>query len=311
FFEITYQLVQKYGDMDILQRVYPYLKKYYDYIAGKRDENGLLCVGLGDWCYPRDVTFPIAPTRLTDSLYFYKMSQYLSCFCVKLFGEDKGYEEKAIQVKSAIEKAFLGENGQVANNSITALAAYLYFLEPDKETDALITARLVKEIRKKKYGSFFGILGNKYLHRVLFARGLGDISVKIWERNEYPSFGYCIRHGAVSMCEDFEDRLSRNHHMFGDISAVFYSCIAGIGYYMENGIVCVQIKIPDLKKIRSAQANIDTPNGRLSVKWAKEKDGIHVKVRTPSDTLGAIEYHGQKIELVSSTSKTYRLKKAR
>lgn len=305
FFEITYQLVKKYDDTDILQKVYPYLEKYYAYLENKKDEQGLLCVGLGDWCYPRDIKFPIAPTRLTDSLYFYKMSQYLAYFSMRLFGQEKDYTNKANEMKLAVDKEFLGENGKVANDSITALAAYLYFLAPDEKTDALITARLVKEIRKRKYGSFFGILGNKYLHRVLFERELGDISIKIWERDEYPSFGYWLRRGAVNMLEDFEDRLSRNHHMFGDISAVFYSCIVGVDYSIENGIVRLEVKIPKLKRIKNASATVDTPNGKIRVSWSKKKGKIYAKISSPVDVVGTICYQQQTFDLVSGKTATY------
>ena len=263
----------------------------------------MLCVGLGDWCYPRDIQFPVAPTRLTDSLYFYQMSKYLAYFSQRLFGEDRGYEAKAREMKIAVDKQFLRANGEVANNSITALAAYLYFFEPDEETDRLMTARLVKEIRKRKYGSFFGILGNKYLHRVLFERGLGDISMKIWECNEYPSFGYWIRRGATSIFEDFEDRLSRNHHMYGDISAVFYTYIAGVSYRMRDGVVHAHIKIPVLHSVQFAKASIDTPNGRLAVEWKRAGKKIFVQISTPPDTMGTVEYKCKRTELTSFEQK--------
>ena len=107
------------------------------------------------------------------------------------------------------------------------------------------------------------------------------------------------------MVEDFEDRLSRNHHMYGDISAVFYSCIVGVNYRMENGITHVEIKIPQLKGVSSACASVDTPNGKLSVKWIKEKGKVRVSVCAPLDTVGTVTYKGKTLRLSAQTNTIY------
>lgn len=283
-FELTYQLLIRCGDYKTLQAAYPHLVKYFDYLETRKDADGTVCFGLGDWFYPLDKKMKVAPTRLTDTLYAYRMARYLEFFGNRLFGNDCGYRKRAEDIKAAADRAFLKPDGHVANDAITALAAYLYFFELDKETDEKITKRLVRAIRNKKYGSFFGILGNKYLHRVLFKRGFGDISVRIWESDEYPSFGWWIKRGNVSLLEDYEDVLSRNHHMFGDISAVFYSCVVGADYYVFDGMLYLQVNIPKLKSISHAKGSFRTPNGKVSVEWQKNQKGYFVKLSLPSGT---------------------------
>lgn len=59
-------LLSFYGDEETAAAVYPRLKKYYRYISSYL-ENGLLCVGLGDWELSQKYQVFRLSHQLTDS----------------------------------------------------------------------------------------------------------------------------------------------------------------------------------------------------------------------------------------------------
>ena len=48
--EIPYQIYRFCGDTQVIKETIPTILRYFDFIDGKTDENGLVAFGLGDWC---------------------------------------------------------------------------------------------------------------------------------------------------------------------------------------------------------------------------------------------------------------------
>lgn len=248
FFRLADAIYTFYGDKVYAEKLYPYLKKYYDYISGYVS-GGLLCVGLGDWNYPKNITFKVCPTELTDSGYYKLMCEILHRFAVEF--EPARAEEFSAAAKRAalaIKAKFAGED------SLTGLAAQSYFGIEDT------SAAVVNYLVQNDYAPHCGILGAKFVFDTLARAGRGDIALKILERTEYPSFGYWIKNGQTTLCEDFELTNSLNHHM--------YSCIAE---YMCTGLAGLKMKTP-----LTAQLQPCLPNGLTYV--TAESHGFKVKV---------------------------------
>ena len=61
-----------------------------------------------------------------------------------------------------------------------------------------------------------------------------DLAYKVATQEDFPSWGAWIKEGATTLFEDWkvdEERkgaMSRNHIMFGEISAWFYKALGGI-----------------------------------------------------------------------------------
>ena len=68
----------------------------------------------------------------------------------------------------------------------------------------------------------------KALLRTLCDYGYTDIAYAVASRKEYPGWGYMAAKGDGTLWEGWEDRDSHNHHLLSDISAWFYSYLAGI-----------------------------------------------------------------------------------
>ena len=71
-------------------------------------------------------------------------------------------------------------------------------------------------------------LGAKYLLNALLENGRADVAYRIASQKDLPSWGWWIEQGATTLWEQWNGADSRNHIMFGDISAWFYKALAGI-----------------------------------------------------------------------------------
>ena len=79
-----------------------------------------------------------------------------------------------------------------------------------------------------------GLLGSKSILNALSENGYSDLAYELATQTDFPSWGAWIQDGSNTLFEDWkvdEDRkgaMSRNHIMFGEISAWFYKALGGI-----------------------------------------------------------------------------------
>jgi alpha-L-rhamnosidase len=251
-FRISYAMKKYYNDNAICKKMYPVMKKYFDYISSYV-KNGLLAMGLGDWNYPKDIKFKICPTELTDSCYYMLMAEILTEFS-EIFEHEKTdyYNKISKNIKNSIKEKYSNKE-----ESLTGMCALQYFRISNE------SQRILKYIEDNNYEPHAGILGVKFLLDVLGKIGRTDIALQILERTEYPSFGYWIKNGQTSLCEDFELTNSLNHHMYGYVSEFMMRYICGIEF--ENGMQKVVLS-PNLpKKLDFASSEIDTQFGVLKI----------------------------------------------
>ncbi len=215
FFAISRLLYAFYGDEQIIRKVYPALQNYYAYISSFVKE-GLLCVGLGDWNYPKKANFAICPTELTDSCFYMQMSKILCELAKKYGGDCTEYENNCKIAKRSILRKYAQEG------SVTGMAALTYFGVLDR------TNEVREYLRQNDYKVHFGILGNKFIMSTLAKAEDGESLYKLLKNQEYPCFYTWIKDGQTSLCEDFELTNSLNHHMFSCMSEYMIKCFVGL-----------------------------------------------------------------------------------
>ncbi len=256
FFKTAYALYYYYGDEHSAEKAYPYLKKYYNYLSSF-SRNGLISLGLGDWNYPKNIVFKLCPVELTDSCYYMYMSEILTELSERFSPKDSCYYRNcSYLIKNAILEKYSDEE------SLTGMAALTYFGITDK------TQEVVKYLEKNNYTLHTGILGAKYVLSVLGKAGLTDVGVKVLSRTDYPSFGYWIKCGQTTLCEDFELTNSLNHHMYSSVAEFMTRYICGIEI-KKNGVVECNPCLPD--SLDYASASLVTRKGKFEVYIERKK----------------------------------------
>ena len=301
------------GDRKIIEENATAIFRYCEYISRRRDERGLVAIGLGDWCPVTRIKSPLEFTDSVTCMSILKKAAYIFSqlglslereFCEKLYNE----------IRDAVRRHLIDFGTMTAIGSCQtsqAMAIYYDVFTPGEKPEAF--KRLLEIIRRRDDHVDAGILGMRVLFRVLSDFGEPDLAFKLITRPDYPSYGNFVERGLTALPEDFlreEDRPnSLNHHMFGDISAWFIEYIGGI---RVNPFLAdpseVEISPVFIEKLDSAEASYETVGGKVSVKWHRTSlgialdisadSGVHGRIRLP-DGYAFADEHGSLEELHS------------
>lgn len=202
----------------------------------------------------------------------------------------KYYDQLAKDIRQAFREKFVDiEAGKVIGNSQTALACVLYQGLVDRDEASGILETLEEEIKRYNYDLDCGILGTKYIMHALTEYERADLAYTMANQKTYPSWGYWIIQGATTLWEDWDGRGSRNHHMYGDISAWFYKALAGINPDPQKpGFKHIIIKpnpVGDLKWVKAWHKSM---YGKIVSHWSLDKDQFNLKVNIPVNTTATV-----------------------
>ncbi|MCL2751302.1 MAG: glycoside hydrolase family 78 protein [Firmicutes bacterium] len=297
--ELPYRIYQYTGNKAALRENAGAIGKYIRYMLSRRNADGLLAFGLGDWCqagrdYGSDHDTLL---EITDSLTAVDiLVKAAAIFGVLGQTGRRRYAETARDelINNFRKKYILNSRMRQEYATQTAAAMALYygiFTGAEKQT---VAAQLLSLIEKDGAMSC-GILGARVLFRVLSEHGQPDLAYKLITRPEFPSYAYNILHGATSLCENFfelkdgglwpkglELNNSLNHHFFGDVSGWLIAYIGGIKvnpYFRDPNEVVLSPVFP--AALSSASAWRDFPGGRLSVEWHRTENDIELRISVP------------------------------
>ena len=113
-------------------------------------------------------------------------------------------------------------------------------------------------------------------------------------RPDYPSYGNWVKREATTLWEGFYPEngrvLSLNHHFWGDISAWFYTFLAGMRINPTGkDVTNADIKPLFPEKLNSVSAYHEMPAGRISVAWGRTNEqSIILKIESAEKMHGKI-----------------------
>ena len=290
---IPWTLYVYQGDTRLLETAYEAMRKYVDYMTARAQSN-LVSHGLGDWTPVKTVT----PVEVTSSGYYYLDAQIVAR-SAEILGktEDaKKYAALATAIRSAYTQRLYKGAGAYSIGSQTSQSCALHqglVLPAERER---VEAKLVEAVQAHKGYPDFGILGSKYVFRALSAAGRSDLAFAMAKKEDGSSYGSWIKRGATTFWEDWEEGASRNHVMFGDISAWFYQYLGGIR--LADGVSAIAdvnapakvafkefVVSPDpVEGLGWVVAEHDSPYGRILSSWKKEGGVFTLEIDVPVNT---------------------------
>ena len=301
-FEGVWQIYLFYGDPEPAREHYDAMARYIEYCRGM-SENNLVRFGLGDWCHWD--RRHMAPVEVTSTGYYYHDTVRLAKFA-GLFGKQDDanyYNGLAAAIRKSFNEKYYNGDGTYANGCMTAIAAALYFglAETNRELSAEKLAGLVRE---RNHKIDFGILGAKYVPRVLSDYGYAEDAFKLITQPEFPGWGNWVKRGATTLWEQWNGCSSQNHIMFGDISAWMFQYPGGAAPCFETpGFRGFRLKPCFIPQLDHVTMSHETPHGKLSVSWRRSGDGIQCEIRIPDGCSAALELPGQPVQTVTGTGK--------
>lgn len=275
--------------------------RYLTYLYTLLNEYDLVEYGLGDWCQvntKNEAAFD-TPRVVTNSIMSFDIAQKASFIYGIL--EMKEQQEYALKLAEKVKEAIRNKLYDVKNaiaicGTQTAQAMAIYYNIFENNEKPIAVENLVKLIKENDEFMKVGVLGGRVIFRVLAEYGYADLAYNMITRPEFPSYGNWIERGATTLWElftlDDTAKGSLNHHFWGDVSAWFYSYLAGIRINPNlNNVNEVNISPCFVDKLDYVKASHKLPSGEIMVEWKRFENSIMLKIRCPKSVQGKIVLH--------------------
>lgn len=301
-FIIPDALYRYYGDTHSIEKIYPTLLRYLDYLKGK-EKDGFLTFGLGDWVYWKATT----NNEYTSTAYYYLDYTLMARFAELLGKDATPYRQKAAQLKEAINRKFFDPStGRYAEGTQTAQALALYLGLVPEGKEQQVADRLHDVVAGNGYFLDFGLIGSKTVPAMLTRYGYVEDAMRMITQTEAPSWGYWVQTmGYTTLPETwtlspkFNDA-SLNHVFMGDVSAWMMNQLAGINQDpAQPGFRHIRITPHFVKDLDWAEGEYHSVRGRILSRWERDEDQVNLTVIVPVGCTAEVLVDGQVQQLGS------------
>lgn len=308
-----------YGDKQLLETMYPAMKKYVEYVRKEAGEDYIWEGGsvFGDWLFFKpELNFWTVPDGHTDqnliATAFFAYSTSLLQKSAAVLGKKEDVEEyQALlkNIKKAFNAVYVTPAGMVLSDSQTSYVLALMFdLLEENQKEAAVN-RLVRNIRNRGNHLSTGFLGTPYLCHVLSENGKTEVAYDLLLQKTYPSWIYPITMGATTIWERWDgqkpdstfqnaDMNSFNHYAYGAIGDWMYRVVAGIDLGAPGYQKIIIAPQPD-KRLRYAKGSLESSYGLIESGWSIEGSQLTMKVSIPVNTQAKVNLPFTNADLVT------------
>ena len=315
---IPWTLYVTYGDRRLLERQYPSMKAWVEYVRGQAGASLLWTSGrhFGDWLAfaTTQSDYPGATTGkdLIATAFFAHSTELLSRAAAVIGkAEDAAaYAALAPRIKQAFTREFVTATGRVGENTQTAYALALQFDLLPEDLRAEAARRLAEDVRTRRHLTT-GFVGTPYLCPVLTRYGYLDLAYELLNRQEYPSWLYPVTQGATTIWERWDGQKpdgsfqsaemnSFNHYAYGAIGEWLYGVVAGLELDpREPAGKHVRVEPRPGGGLTRALARLRTPFGESAAGWERSGETLAVTAVVPPNARGTVRLPGASLAGVS------------
>jgi alpha-L-rhamnosidase len=299
---VPWHLWRTYGDRRTLERCFDAMTAWVGHIRRHnpdlrwRNRTGN---SYGDWLQI-DVT---TPRDVLATAYFARSTEIVADAAEVLGRPDVAAEHRALHtaIRAAFIESYLAEDGTVEGGTQTAyLLALAFGLVPDDLVRAAAD-HLAADVEKRGNRLTTGFVGVALLCPVLADHGRGDLAYALLHQEEFPSWGYSIRHGATTIWERWDGWTehggfqsaamnSFNHYSLGSVGDWLFGRVAGIDQTPES-VAYTELLLRPLPggTLTWARAEQETARGRVTCGWSLDGDRITLTTDVPPGTTASLE----------------------
>ena len=272
----------QYGDTRLAEQYYDKMKNYLNYLKGKKDTNGMVSHGLGDWC---DVgPGPSAYSQLTSkeitATGVYYQNLIAMIHFAKLFNKYSDIQEftkEAESIKNLFnQRLFHADKGYYDRNSQTANALPLVVgLANNADKQTILDNLISVGVRGATNTITAGDVGFSYLIKALTDAKESEVLFDLVTQTNGPGYAYMLSQGCTSLHESWKVERSHsfNHFMLGHAMEWFYRGIGGITPSEQAPGYAKFTLYPQVAgDLTSANVTYQSIRGEIKSQWAI-KDG--------------------------------------
>lgn len=313
---IPFRYYKRYGDRKLLERTWPMVEKYADYLMGhlgmcdrkkgKANPHNAYTyekgVHLGEW---------LEPEEFRDKVYGTKAKHPEECtaylyYSMKTIGEMAeilGKQEmagkcaKMAEGAKAAYHALFVETGTLDTDRQAKLVRPLALGLLDGKEREQAQKRLVQAVEGYRYRVGTGFLSTPFLLPVLADAGETETAYRVLENTQKPGWIGEILDGATTIWENWEGDLSQNHYSPGAVCQWLFEGVAGIRITGERRF-CIK-PLPG-GSLSHAKASYRSPYGLVESGWEKTGTGIKYEFLIPANTSAGIILPGGECRTVGA-----------
>jgi alpha-L-rhamnosidase len=287
----------QYGDKSVIEKNWDAMQRWMDFIQ-HRNPDFIRKNGVGpnfaDWLAPDENTNKDLLATAYWALIARMMSQM--AHAVGKESDAQRYSELLNNIRSAFQKAYITEDGQVGTGTQTSYVVALYTKMAPESLEPLLVDRLVKDIEQRGGHLSTGFLGTPFLLFALADHGRAEVAYRLLLNDTYPSWGYMLSRGATTWWERWNGDTgdpsmnSYNHYAFGSVVAWVYRYVAGIDTTPDAPGFKEIVIHPHLDaRMPSARAEYESVYGKISSEWSAPTNGpFTLRVTVPPNTQAAV-----------------------
>ena len=302
---IPYRYYLRFGDRAILEKCYPMMKKYVDYVKkhlGMKDKKAAKAnpynaftyekgLHLGEWLEPEEFqekisagSMPPHPEEATAYLYLQMKTMEKIADILGKSSDAKEYAELAAGAKKAYDYLFV-KTGSLDTNRQAKIVRPLALGLLDGAEKEKAQARLAKAVEDYHYHVETGFLSTPFVLPVLTEAGETELAYKMLENTESPGWLSEIVNGATTIWESWEGNVSRNHYSPGAVCEWLFNTVAGITVDGENHFV---IAPKPGGTLTFAKAEYVSVYGKVESGWKKDGERVVFTVKVPANTMATV-----------------------
>lgn len=295
---VPYYIYKFDGDTDVIRNGAPMILRYLSYGLTRRDEQGLIEYGLGDWVDPfYDIPRSASPLKFTSTVSFLDIANkaaYLFAEAGLLHESDFALgianEMRECARRNLIDFETMTVIGDCQTSQAVAIELGLF----DENEIDIARKRLVEIIHRDGDINKCGMLGLRHIYHALTNAGESELAYKLITSTERSCYGAWVKRGATTLLENFpyddgSGLCSQNHHFLGDISSWMIQEIAGVKPNPEvKDIGSFEISPHFIPDIEFAEGYYDSSLGRLECAWKRNGEKIKMSISVPSGMSGRL-----------------------
>lgn len=319
---MAWELYEQYGDIRTLEKFYPGMQKYMDYMKDKGLPGTKVnpAIGpLGDWLAPEETDL-----LLLWNAFYYKEADLMSRIAGALgrTEEQHQYEALAAKVKKFWNETFVlpdsgktcNADGTLCDTQCSYAIALSYGVAEDRKR---IGEHLIRKTRAIGHTVGTGFFGTGILNQMLTEQGAVEDAWKMMLQTAFPSWLYPVTQGATTIWEHWDSYTkekgfggqnamnSFNHYSLGSVLSWLYH--TGLGIQRDEtkpGYQHILLK-PQPGPLEFMKGSVDSPYGVISAGWERKGDKIEYQVTIPVNTTATLfkntEDPADTVELGSGT----------
>lgn len=292
-----WQTYLNYGDTRFLERYYPLMQKWLDYVDA-HTVDGLLRPWpnewyrhwyLGDWIAPKGIDYKnTTSVDLISNCVVSHSLNIMSKIATTLGkpADAEKYSAQQAELNKLIHKTFFDEKSATyGTGSQIDLAYPLTVGVADAEVSEQVKQALYKSIDDYNGHLGAGLVGVTIVTDWATDNQQTDLMYSMLKKREYPGYLYMIDNGATTTWEYWEGGRSRIHNCFNGVGSWFIQAAGGILPDEKAAGFKHTIVRPQLPQgVEWVKSSKITPYGKVRSEWHVEADKATFDIEIPANS---------------------------